>query len=310
MISVRCPASCGEIFQGPVNKQEALISYAIDLYSVVRLEKGKRMTGSNQDKAYHAMEETLKYFDRPESLLKDYRLIIKSDIPRGKGMASSTADVAGSVMLSAKMLQCPMTEDILGEISAKVEPTDSTLFSKLSLFNSRSGKRLRSYGPYPKGSVLILEGEGTVDTLEYHRRHQGVKSQQMDQENKNLDNLHRNGLVENPIRLAQAFKAWEKNRENLSLKELGKLATVSARAHQQILPKPGLEKIIKLSAQSEAYGVNTAHSGSVLGVLYDEALFDKEGFIRKIHKEGLRKHYPILRDHRLIPGGLQWLKYL
>ena len=309
MISIRCPASCGEIFQGPVNNQEALISYAIDLYSVVRLEKGKRRTGSNQDKAYHAMEETLKYFDRPESLLKDYRLIIKSDIPRGKGMASSTADVAGAVMLSAKMLQFPMTEDILGKIAAKVEPTDSTLFSKLSLFNSKSGKRVRSYGPYPKGRVLILEGFSTVDTLEYHRQHSKTKALKLYQQKENLNNCYQTGVIEKPIRVAQAFEAWEKKRDNISLKELGKLATVSARAHQQILPKPGLEKIIKLSSQSGAYGVNTAHSGSVLGVLYHEAFFDKKGFIKKIQQEGLRKHYPILRDHRLIPGGLQWMKY-
>lgn len=287
MISVRCPASCGEIFQGFVGNQEALISYGIDLYSVVTLEKGKRKTGKNQDKAYHAMEETLDYFDLSPNRLKDYRLTIESDIPRGKGMASSTADVAGAVAATARMLGCILTEEILGEIAARVEPTDSTLFSKLSLFNSRSGIRLKNYGPYPKGRVLILEGEETVDTLKFHRRlwDRKIKAPETN----------------------QALEDWENSSDRLSLKKIGKLGTFSARAHQHILPKPGLEQIIQLSTEFGAFGVNTAHSGSVLGVLYDEGTFDKEGFLQKFHQQAISKHYSILRDHQLIPGGLQWL---
>ena len=292
MIRVRCPASCGEIFQGPVDREQVLISYAIDLYSQVSLERGKRK-GDEDDlkvhhKAYHAMEETLKHFDLPGKSLKDYRLRIHSDIPRGKGMASSTADVAGAIILSAKILRCPMTEDLLGEIAAKVEPTDSTLFSKLSLFNSSSGRRIQSYGPYPKGRVLVLEGLGTVDTLEYHQKHREGKPQQRAD--------------------TEAFKAWEKRPDKLSLRELARLATISTRAHQRVLPKPGVEKIIEASTLFGAYGVNTAHSGSVLGILYEEGRFQKEGFLKIFQREGLRNHYPILRDHRLIPGGIQWME--
>src|SRR6185503_2448554 len=52
---------------------------------------------------------------------------------------------------------------------------------------------------------------------------------------------------------------------------LGEVATGSARINQRHRPKPGFELAGRVAAASSALGVQTAHTGSLLALLYDPA---------------------------------------
>jgi L-threonine kinase len=50
---------------------------------------------------------------------------------------------------------------------------------------------------------------------------------------------------------------------------LGEAATISAIASQRLLPKPGFDALLELVESAGLYGLNVAHSGSVVGLLLD-----------------------------------------
>jgi len=54
-----------------------------------------------------------------------------------------------------------------------------------------------------------------------------------------------------------------------SLPLIGKIASASARMHQRHLPKPYFDKIERLCEEVGALGVQIAHSGTIVGILFD-----------------------------------------
>jgi L-threonine kinase len=80
---------------------------------------------------------------------------------------------------------------------------------------------------------------------------------------------------------------------------------MSALANQRILPKSHLEAIIDHVLVRGAYGVNVAHSGTVVGILLPPGREADEQLIR-----GLRTRFSEIRDHyslRLTGGGPRYL---
>jgi len=85
---------------------------------------------------------------------------------------------------------------------------------------------------------------------------------------------------------------------------IGKGATISARANQQILFKPHLEKMIAIGHTWGAVGVNIAHSGTVVGILFSvNKLQNIPPCIAEISKCCSGVQY--LRTAHFISGGLK-----
>lgn len=55
---------------------------------------------------------------------------------------------------------------------------------------------------------------------------------------------------------------------------LGEAATLSAIASQTLLPKPGFTALLSLVEECDLYGLNVAHSGSVVGLMLDRKRHD------------------------------------
>lgn len=94
---------------------------------------------------------------------------------------------------------------------------------------------------------------GKVDTLSFNRR-------------KNLKRLYQEN--ENTIKEALDYlRLGFKEKNN---RYIGKACVMSAYANQKILYKKQLEDIMIISEDYQAIGVNVAHSGTVIGVLFDD----------------------------------------
>jgi L-threonine kinase len=184
------------------------------------------------------------------------QLRILSDLPRAKGMASSTADITATVYALAEALGERLEPWEVARIALSVEPSDGLMFPGLALFDHRGGRVYEDLGPAPPLEVMVLDFGGTVDTLAYNRRYRAGLLRKMVAE-------HQEALV--------AVKAGLR-RGNLA--DIGCGATLSARAHQCILYKPQLETVIGLAREVGALGINVAHSGTVIGVLFDPAQAD------------------------------------
>jgi len=281
--TVRVPATCGEYVQGMLERRHFLISCPIDLFAEVTValaDDGHVRAPADAPKAATALRLALRHLGA-EGV--GVRLRIASPIPRSKGLGSSTADVVGAIYALALALGCAVTVEEVACLALAVEPSNSSLFPNLALFDHRQGTIYEELGPPPPGEVLVLDCGGEVDTVAYNAVDRRLPLRQMAPTAAEALRLAREGI----------------HRGDLAL--LGQGATLSALAHQAILPKPPLEAAIALGYGLGAAGVTVGHSGTVIGIL-----FPPEPGNRLYLADIFRSRVPgltVLGWHRLVGGG-------
>ena len=147
-----------------INGTHFLITCPIDMYSVATVEISRGDGGirgpEDSPKACRAVQATLDFLGDTGV---ESRLSLDSRLPRGKGMASSTADVAAAVAATAAALCEELSSAQLAEIALGVEPSDGVMFPDIAIFDHREGRIARSLGRSPPMRVLILDFGGIVD---------------------------------------------------------------------------------------------------------------------------------------------------
>jgi L-threonine kinase len=277
---VALPATCGELVQGTLDGVPCLVSCPIGRYSLaeVRLRPGEGWdVPPDAPKATAALRDGLRYLDRPEL---GGRLRLVTDLPRGRGYASSTADIGATLFALGQAMGQPLTSEEVAQLAVGVEPSDSTLFPGLTLFDHRGSSFHECLGPAPSLTVVVLDPGGAVDTLAFNRLdHQGTL-RRLAPEHRRAFALLREGLEQ---------RDWE---------ALGEAVTLSACAHQAILPDPLLELALALAREVGALGVCRAHSGTLLGLLLDPVHADVPAivdFVARRLPDGVNvAHYPLV----------------
>lgn len=249
--TVALPGTCGELAQGTLDGTPCLVSCPIERYSVAEVyvrEGAGWKAPPDVPKTVVALRACLAQLGR-----KDVggRLRIQSELPRGRGYASSTADIGAALYALGLALQRPLIPVEVARLAVGVEPSDSTLFPGLALWDHRSGSFFQDLGPAPRLTVVVLDPGGEVDTIAFN---------QIDhrEELRRLAPMHR-----------EAFGLLVEGLKRGDLRAVGEAATLSARAHRAILPNPLLEPALSLAKEMGALGVCRAHSGTLLGILLD-----------------------------------------
>ncbi|ADL08176.1 GHMP kinase [Thermosediminibacter oceani] len=284
----RCPASCGEIVQGAIGGRNFLITCPISLYSTVRVEliRGsgeKKHTANSTDgagdwqKAREAIRKLLDYFGFHEL---DFDIRIVSQIPVGKGLSSSTADITAACLAAARALAKSISPDLIADIALSIEPSDGVMYRGSVIFDHLHGTWRESLGELPDMNVYIIDPEEVVDTESFNSR-------------RDLEELNRKkeNMVEEALYMTrEAFR-----KKDIGL--LGRAMIKSAIAHQEILYKPHLEHIINLSLKCGAVGVNVAHSGSAVGVFFEKGRTPESSFFEGLRRimVGFGKEYRVIK---------------
>lgn len=136
------PGSCGEFIQGYANGSSFMVTCPINRYSYAY--SGFDGTGDIlPDKAAEAVKRTLVYLKRPDTIVP---IKLKSYIPRGKGLASSTADISAVCQATALSVGEILSPRELATIALSIEPSDATFFEGIVEFDYRDGKVIREWG--------------------------------------------------------------------------------------------------------------------------------------------------------------------
>ena len=90
-IEVKVPGSCGELVQGTAAGVPFLVTCPVNLYTRLILASGERRLAGFGSKAQMALERTLDYLGVKAF---PFDMTLQSQLPCGKGMASSSADIA------------------------------------------------------------------------------------------------------------------------------------------------------------------------------------------------------------------------
>ena len=283
--TARVPGSCGELAQGMLDGGYFLVSCPIDMHSTatVALSQGSGRVDAPPDapKSRRAVELTLAHFGRQDV---DARLSLSSPLPRGKGMASSTADVSATIAATAAALDADMPPCEIASIALRIEPSDSVMLPGVAMLDHKRGSVARTIGSAPPMRVVVLDFGGNVDTLTFN----GV----------NRDGALRRLQPD----FQKALTLIERGIRDGNPADIGAGATRSAIANQQLLYKPQLDAALRLAADVGALGVNAAHSGTVLGILFEDDNALAENAVSHAWNSlfGIRRIY----NRRIIDGGV------
>ncbi len=282
----RAPGTCGELLQGTLNDMHIHVTCPVNLYSTVEviLKPGQSDITVNQpySKVQAAIAKTLAFWGLPNCGAEAW---VQSALPVGKGMASSTADITAACVAASEAVGKFIAPADIARIALSIEPTDGLMFPGLVLFDHVAGKNYRQMAKPPEINIMVIDTGGTVDTGEFNARG-------------NLPALNRQ--KEKTIR--QALKVMEEGLTTGDAHKIGQAATMSALANQQTINKPELDEIIAIARAFDALGVNTAHSGTVLGILYNRDLTDKAALLEKLLM--YNKAFQLI-DCSLIGGGAE-----
>jgi uncharacterized protein involved in propanediol utilization len=251
----------GEIFQGVVRTENGRLHRALCSLPCSGLSSEATfhlddsgivmVTPSWKTKAQGAARLVLEWIERPEL---GGALEVRSDIPPGWGLGSSTADVIATFRAVLSALQHDVRDQSLAALAVQAErASDSTIFSNAAvLFAHREGEVLEFLGDrLPELIVLGFNTDpnhGGIDTLEFSpaRYTPGEISRFAD-----LLDLLRRAIRDQDVRA------------------LSQVATGCARINQAHLPKPRFDRIEEIAWRAGALGVQVAHSGTVVGLLFD-----------------------------------------
>lgn len=192
-------------------------------------------------------------------------LTLSSSIPIGWGMGSSTSDVIAAIRATADGRGITLPTEAVARLAVAAETaSDSIMFGdEALLFAQRDALVIEDFGTvFPTFEVLGFAAGAGVDTLSFKPAEYDDRDIRRFEE---LRLLLREGMKDHDPAL------------------VGYVATASSRINQRFLPKPEFDRVLSLADASGAVGVQVAHSGSVVGLLFDG---DDSGVETRLEKAG------------------------
>jgi len=279
----------GELVQGLRRGKEVLVSLTIDRFSEMEVTFRPPVAGGEELwKSKRALEIALKEWGREdlEGRISFYR---RKSLPPGKGFASSTADIAALLGALAALLGRSIREEEIARIALQVEPSDGTFFSPLCLFDHLQGEVVIRL-PLPKYlGIVVVELPGETETVKVDR-----------------ERLHRN-WERFAREIEEAFTLLERGLEERDLRLVGKAATMSSSIMQEVEPERVFVVLREHLCELGALGINRAHTGRALGILFDWRVIHPEEMKKRV--EACLGNNPVkLWIVRAISGGVRVMR--
>ncbi|MHB8170999.1 MAG: GHMP family kinase ATP-binding protein [Thermincolia bacterium] len=266
---VKVPGTCGELVQGTLAGVNFHVTCPISFYSDLTVEINKDKTGitypQGLEKAARAAAATLKLLelDICGAMLETHHTL-----PVGKGMASSTADIAAACYATALATGRTIEPEQVAAIALAIEPTDGIMFPGIRLFDHLQGRLSEDLGCIRGLGVLMIDLGGAVDTQTFNARGDLVAANGAKEKvTKEALNLLREGIAKGDLAL------------------IGRGATLSSRANQNILFKKELPQLEIMVEALGLLGINVAHSGTVAGILFEMEQVDGVQLEERVRQE-------------------------
>jgi uncharacterized protein involved in propanediol utilization len=205
-------------------------------------------------KARRAAILSMQEFSTDRSAATGGYMEIHSEVPRGIGMGSSTADVTAAIRAIADFHGATPAAEQIGRIAVKAESASDPIMidDRIVLFSHREGTVLETFGRQLPSMIVVGcdadPGTAAIDTIALPPAVYSAKDVEAFQ------------FLRSELRRAVAAG---------DVARLGRVATSSALISQRFLPKPAFNFLLDLCKRSRGHGVQVAHSGTVAGIIFD-----------------------------------------
>ncbi len=250
--------SFGELLQGraqlpnQTQPQDFLFTLPIQLYSTAKLElnsnaQGLQIYPEDKPKLVKLLQLVIDHYLIDLSNNNNTTIGIKSDIPHGKGLAGSSADLHALLQALSYLFKKSITPVEAYNFLCQIEPSDAIIHRQITACLHKQGKVLKQYEFLPELTIIALDEGNEIDTLAYNSKLEFSRGEL--EEYKKLF-----------IELDQALTTKD-------LTQIGQITTKSALMNQQRNCKTQLEALCQIAKKYKTLGVATTHSGSMSGIL-------------------------------------------
>jgi len=276
----KCPGTCGEWVQGARNGIPFLVDCPIDRFSEARVSLDMHATGWDLPLGKPKSLQVLELLKADLGLpTLGGKVEFLQQLPEGKGMASSTADITVVVAAALIALGEDPVPERLAHFALRIEPSDSVMFPGITEIEHVIRHEHRVLGPSVPALFLALDWGGAIDTRVFNARP---------------------GLAEHYRRYeGEITRAYELAREGIEQTDLEKLATagtMSARCNLEINAKSRFETFMTWIHQKGGLGVVTAHSGTLLAGVFPQDNFSSEEVRKNLRLEAQQRFTPVYLD--------------
>ncbi|MCR8844956.1 kinase [Paenibacillus sp. SC116] len=240
----------GELLQGvDTEERDFLVTLPIRRFSNARFTYHPALSDllvspGNKQKSRKLAAIILKHYGYEE---KGF-LELNSNIPVGKGLASSSADLVATARALDKSLELHMTTEDIQFFIREIEPTDGVMYEGVVSFFHRMVQVGEFLGNLPQLTILGFDEGGEIDTVEFNK----LPKPFTQEEKIEYDQLR-----------CQISKAILQD----DVRTVGEIATRSALLNQKLRYKKHLDPILHICKEVDGLGVVVAHSGTCLGIL-------------------------------------------
>jgi uncharacterized protein involved in propanediol utilization len=175
-------------------------------------------------------------------------LEVRSSLPEGKGLASSSADLVATARAVAAALGGFFDESAIEALLRRIEPSDGVMYEGIVAFYHREVRLHSRLGTVPPLAVIGHDEGGEVDTISYNRQP------------KHFSAACKHEYRELLATLGDAIRLGD-------LREVGRVSTRSAVMNQELRRRGDLEYLRRVCADIDGLGLVAAHSGTMLGIL-------------------------------------------
>lgn len=292
-VKVKIPGTCGEWIQTRDDKTgtECLVSATIGLYNeIIAYEAARDLALQSQ---MHLLPKSkaalIKVAEHLELEPAQWQNIVfcrgENALSIGKGMASSTADIA-AVMLAVALLKGKSIDvQTLLKLCCTIEPSDGTMLSGLHLIDHLNGNVLETFPTMPAVDILMLLPHTIFETEKLRLK---------------ADYLHKLEL-----KSKHPLEQFRQGVANSNLDLMGHAATLSLLENEHILSKRYLAELIDLSQKHQCHGVIGGHSGTVAGIILKKGT-DVQKLRFELDKLGLNRYYNEMTVVQTVNGGLTY----
>ncbi|CAA7601913.1 Ribosomal protein S5 domain 2-type fold [Acididesulfobacillus acetoxydans] len=281
----RCPGTCGEWVQGAQSGVPFLVDCPIDRYAEAVVEMGKDDGIWLVPREKEKVRKALLLMREERSFSGGGILRFRRELPTGKGMASSTADIVSACAAVAAASGETVSGRSLARWAFGIEPSDSVMFPGLTEINHIRGSYHRTLGAAVPAGFLALDWGGEVDTLRFNAR---------------ADLYGHYRKYEFTIGKALALV-----REGIRGRDLEKMAagsTLSAACNLEVNPKPWFGQFKAWVRSQGGLGLVTAHSGTLIA-----GVFPPDYALDGLLAEAKERFRPVFAEtFRARDGGVEY----
>ncbi|MFC5666303.1 kinase [Kitasatospora misakiensis] len=272
----------GELLQGRLQpgNRDFLVTLPIARWSTARFQwqpdQELRVEPPGKRKSLELADRMLRQYGCPGG----GTLTLSGDLPEGKGLASSSADLVATARAVAGVLGVGMPAATIERLIRPIEPTDGVMYNGTTAFYHREVRLCARLGPIPPMTIVGVDEGGEIDTVAFNRKEKSFTRKETSEYRRLLHSL------------SEAVRHGD-------VRTIGRVATRSSEMNQRLQHKRLLPDLLDTCRKAGALGVVVAHSGTKLGILISAADPDHDERLARVVDECHDIAGEITVDHTL-----------